>query len=427
MIKDINRSLEPKIKETSTIDSPIVEKIYLDNGTSIHLINGGSQEIIKIDFIYKAGTYFQNSPVIASMCSAMLNEGTDKYSSKEIAEIFDFHGAYINTSISNHKGIITLFCLSKDVEKLLDVVEDIIKNSNFPEKEFKTIKTNRKNAFIVELEKTSSLARKTFLKSMFGDKHPYANIVNPNDFDNLKRQDIIDFHKTQYCPKNCNIIISGKVEENHTQAIKDRFSGDYGNSNSMHTPIHSYKSELKKKHFVHKKKAVQSSIRIGCLSINENHKDFHGLEVLNTIFGGYFGSRLMSNIREDKGYTYGISSAFVSLLDSGYFAIATDVGNDVKDATLKEIYKEIDILHNELVGEEELDLVRNYMTGELLRSLDGPFTISEQVNNFLFFEIEDNHYQKNLDVIRTITAEEIQFLAKKYIRKEDLFEVVAGA
>lgn len=423
----INRKIEPEIKETSIIESPEVERVQFDNGTTLHLVNGGSQDIIKIDFIYQAGTYFQHSPVIASMCSAMLNEGTEEYSSKEIAEIFDFHGAYINTSISYHKGIVSLFCLSKDVEKLLDVVEQVIKHSTFPEKEFNTIKANRKSSFIIELEKTSSQARRVFLRSIFGDNHPYANIVTADDFDTLKHQDVIDFYKAQYCPQNCNIVISGNIEESHINAVKERFSDEYCASTHVYKPQHSFRSIDQKKHFIEKKSSVQSSIRMGCLSINKGHEDFYGLEVVNTIFGGYFGSRLMSNIREDKGYTYGISSAIVNLIDTGYFAIATDVGNEVKEATLKEIYKEIDILHNELVSEEELNLVRNYMTGELLRSLDGPFSISDQVNNSLFLDLDDNHYQKNLDVIRNISAEEIQSLARKYIKKEDLFEVVAGA
>ena len=426
-MSNLNRRIEPLTEETTTIDNPVVEKISLENGTILRVVNGGSQEILKLDFIYDAGTYFQDSPVVASMCSAMLNEGTEKYSAKEIAEIFDFHGAYMNTSISNHKGIISLICLSKDLEKLLDVIEDIIKNSIFPENEFNTIKTNRKNGFLIELEKTSSLARRYFLKNMIGEDHSYANIVEAEDFDKLKKEDLISFYKQQYCPRNCNIIICGKVEDQHIEAIKERFSDEYCATTEKNTPNYTIKPNTKKKHFITKANSVQSSIRIGCLSINKNHEDYNSLEVVNTIFGGYFGSRLMSNIREDKGYTYGISSAIASLPEMGYFAIATDVGNDVREETIKEIYKEIDILHNELVSEEELNLVKNYMTGELLRALDGPFSISEMVNLNLLFKIEDEYFQKKLDTIRDITAKDIQRLAIKYIKKEELFEIVVGA
>lgn len=426
-MKQLNRTIEPITIETTTIDNPIVKKITLENGTNIRIVNGGSQEILKLDFIFDAGTYYQDSPVIASMCSAMLNEGSKKYTAREIAEIFDFHGAYMNTSITNHKGIISLICLSKDLDKLLDIIEDVIKNSIFPENEFNTIKTNRKKGFLLELEKTSSLARKHFLRNMMGENHSYSNIVEEKDFEKLKREDLVRFYKTQYSPKNCNIMICGKIEDNHIEAIKNRFSDHFGENNKKTLNHYDIKSNSKKEHFIKKEKAAQSSIRIGCLSINKKHKDWTGLEITNTILGGYFGSRLMSNIREDKGYTYGISSAVASLPDTGYFAIATDVGNDVRDLTINEIYKEIDILHKELVGEDELNLVKNYMTGELLRALDGPFSISEMVNLNLLFDIEDDHYQRKLDTIRNITAKEIQQLAIKYIKKEELFEIIVGA
>jgi len=423
----INRTTEPNIVEISKIQTPETKEIKLKNGTTLHLIKGGSQDIIKIDFIYKAGTYYQNKPVIASMCSAMLNEGCNKYNSQEIAEIFDFHGAYMNTSISHHRSTITLFCLNKDLEKLLEVVEDIIKNSTFPEKEFNTIRANRKNTFILELEKTASIARKTFLKSIFGENHSYSNIVEAEDFDKITRQELLEFYKTQYCPQNCDIIISGKFNDEHIDKINTHFGDEYCKDSKATKPVYCIRSEEKKKHFIEKKNAVQSSIRIGCTTINKTHKDFVALQVVNTILGGYFGSRLMSNIREDKGYTYGISSSISSLPDSGYFAIGTDVGNEVREATLVEIYKELEKLHKELVSEDELNLVKNYMTGELLRALDGPFSISELVNINLFYKFEEKQYQKNLDIIKNITPEEIQELAIKYIKKEELFEIVAGA
>lgn len=423
----VNRLIEPNIIEISKIEVPNTDQIILQNGTRLHLVQGGSQDIVKIDFIYKAGTYYQEYPVVASMCSAMLNEGSEKYNSKEIAEIFDFHGAYLNTSISHHKGMISIFCLNKDLCKLLDVTEDIIKNSVFPAKEFETIKNNRKNSFLVEMEKTSSIARKHFLKKIFGDKHSYSNIVESEDFDKLKIEDVITFYKKQYCPRNCDIIISGKFDNSHIEEVKSRFSDFYCANTDIEPPKYIMQAEQEKKIFITKNKSVQSSIRIGCSTINRNHEDYIGLQVVNTILGGYFGSRLMSNIREDKGYTYGISSSLSSLPDSGYFAIGTDVGNDVREATLKEIYAELDIMHNELISEDELNLVKNYMTGEFLRELDGPFSISELVNNNLYYTFDNSQYQRDLDTIKNISAEDIQNLTRKHLQKENLFEIVVGA
>lgn len=423
----LNRNIQPPIFDIDKIENPIIEKISLKNKTKIHIVKGGSQDILKIDFVYNAGTFQQEKPVVASMTSAMLNEGSKKYSAFEIAESFDYRGAYINTSISNHKGIVSVICLTKDLDYLLEIVQDMILRPQFPKKEFDTIRENRKNSFITESEKTSTIARKHFLKNLFGINHSYANIVDSDDFDKLKIEDLVDFHSKNYSSESCNIVICGKVEDEHIDSIKKYFDIEYGCNNLREERKLSVDTNEKRKFFIKKEEAAQSSIRIGYISINKNHKDFVGLTVVNTILGGYFGSRLMSNIREDKGYTYGINSGLASLPKTGFFCIVTDVNNDIRDLAIQEIYKEIKILQEEKISETELQLVKNYMISELLRSLDGPFSVSDLVNQNLFFEIEEDYLQDSLDIIKNIKAEDIMYLSNKYLKIDNLIEVVVGA
>ena len=148
------------------------------------------------------------------------------------------------------------------------------------------------------------------------------------------------------------------------------------------------------------------------------------MAVLNTVLGGYFGSRLMSNIREDKGYTYGIGSALVSMKQEGYFFISTEVGADVTTPALTEIYKEIEILKNELV-EEELAMVRNYMRGTFIKGIKVPF-IWQIVSDPFTFTVWDDYYQNYLEKVRTIEPEEIRLLANKYLNSSEFYELVVG-
>lgn len=422
----IDRKKAPDYREIEHIDIPKIEKQTLSNGTKLHIIDGGSQDIIKVDWVYKAGLYYQDKPIVSSMTNLMLSEGTKSYNSHQLAEIFDFHGAYNQSSFSQHYGQLSLISLNKHMDTLLPVFEEMAKMPTFPEKEIEVNRVNKKNSYLVNMEKTSTLARRKLMEVMFGGDHSYANLIELDDFDKFTREDLVDFYKKQYTPGGCEIIVSGKLTDSILNNIDEMF-GRYGADLPL---VEARKQEIcpfkEKHHHVTKADSVQSTIKIGRTIINKTHEEYNKLKVLNIILGGYFGSRLMSNIREEKGYTYGIYSSLSSMPDSGYFAISTDVGNDVREAALQEIYKEIEILQRELVSEEELMIVKNYITGELLRTFDGPFSIAEVVRGDLAFDIKDDHYQKFLEDIKTVTPEELKYLANKYLNRDDLYEVVAG-
>ena len=148
--------------------------------------------------------------------------------------------------------------------------------------------------------------------------------------------------------------------------------------------------------------------------------------MLNTILGGYFGSRLMANIREDKGYTYGIGSGLASFVNGGYFAVSTEVGADVTKQTLEEIYKEIAILRKDLVSSNELETVRNYILGHFLRSVDGPFSLADKFKGIWEFGLDYSYFDNYFAAVKTVTPKELRDLANKYLKEEDLIECVVG-
>jgi zinc protease len=178
--------------------------------------------------------------------------------------------------------------------------------------------------------------------------------------------------------------------------------------------------------FMERPDAIQSAIRMGTLSINRKHPDFAGFQVLNCLLGGYFGSRLMTNIREDKGYTYGIGSAVVSMKDAGYFFIATEVGADVCEKALTEIEKEIDRLKTDLVMEDELNLVRNYMLGSMLGSLENAFSHADKFKNIFFSGLDYAYYDQYIETVKTIDANKLRLLANQYLNTADFTKVIVG-
>jgi predicted Zn-dependent peptidase len=221
-------------------------------------------------------------------------------------------------------------------------------------------------------------------------------------------------------------MVSGKVTDNTLQLIEKHFGCIPPAAQIDAGSIHHKPLTQTGKFLIEKQDALQSAIRIGKMLFNKSHSDYIGMLVLNTVFGGYFGSRLMSNIREDKGYTYGIGSAVVSFLHAGYFTISSEVGTEVTQSAIKEIYYELERIQSELISNSELTRVRNYMLGAFLRSIDGPFALADRFKAIYFYGLDYEYYDRYIETIKTITPAELRNLANKYLRKDEMIELVVG-
>jgi predicted Zn-dependent peptidase len=420
----LNREQAPDFKQVSTINFIHPEKKALDNGVPVFTIYSGEQDLVRIEFIFENVNWKLEKPLQAIAVSALINNGTNKLTSKEIAEQIDFYGAFFQTEYVQDQSSVTLYTLNKHLKSVLPIVKDVLSESQFPQQELDIYIQNQKQKLQVNLKKNDILARKEFAHALFGDT-AYGVNIQAEHYDALKREDLIEYFKAAYAPNNCTVIVSGKFDEASFNLLNDAFGEDWEKSNAVKNSF-DFAATAKQTIYTEKPEALQSAIRIGQLAINRKHEDFSGLQILNTVLGGYFGSRLMNNIREDKGYTYGIGSGISSLQQAGYLFISTEVGADVCAAALTEIYKEIDILKNELIGEEELNLVRNYMLGSMLGSLENVFSHADKFKNIYFSGLDYDYYTRYIEKVKTITAEELLALANKYLIKENFTEVVIG-
>jgi zinc protease len=421
----LNRKKSPEVKEISKISYLLPEKWNLSNGATVWGLKAGSQELVKIDFIFNAGSWYQNENLVAGLANAFMNQGSKNYTAQQIAETFDFRGAYLQLNADQQFGFVSVLALNKYLDEILKVTADVIKNPIFPEKEVTVQIANRKQQFIIENSKVKTLAHKKFSQVLFGDKHPYANTNIVEDFDRLTPEKLARFHLENYCLNKSIILVAGNYDE-EIKILLERYFGDIQPEEKRKETKFVAESSNVRKHFVEKADAVQSAVRIGKTIINRDHPDFHGLTILTTLLGGYFGSRLMTNIREEKGYTYGIGASIVTFPHTAYFSVMTEVGADICSKAVDEIYFELRRLESEPVGAEELDLVRNYLLGEMLRNFDGVFAISNSLKILLEAGLDYSHYDRFIEVIRSVTPVGLQQMAAKYLKAEDMFEVVAG-
>ncbi len=423
----LNRAIAPSFKAIEKIEMIQASIHKLSNEIPVYTINAGTQDIIKVEFLFDAGMYEQNIPLQATTTNSLIEEGTSKMNASQIADAVDYYGAFLETSVAQDSASVTLYTLTKYLETTLPIVEQVLKDAVFPESEIETHLKNKKQKFHVNNQKVSTIARKRFSELIFGETHPYGINVKEKNFDEIKKQDLIDFYKKHYLSNNCKIILAGKVNDSVYKLLEKYFGGNdwKGNDLKLKQQIVSESTDQKEQ-LIFKEEALQSAIRIGKLMFNKTHKDFQSMQVLNAVFGGYFGSRLMSNIREDKGYTYGIGSGLVSLKHSGYFFISTEVGVDVCANAIKEIYFEMNRLREELVTEDELQLVKNYLLGTFLRSVDGPFAMADRFKSVMQYGLNYSYYDNYISTIKNISAKELRDLANKYLNQDSMIELVAG-
>lgn len=423
----VNRTIPPKVNPIEQVDIIKAQKHVLSNGIPVYYINAGSQDVVKIDFIFEAGTWFQPRNLVASISNSMLEEGSVNYTAAEIAERFDFYGAYLQLMVDQSYGYVNIISLGKHLAAILDITENIIKHPVFPDYELEVMIDKNKQKFLLENEKVKTLCQKKFTQVLFGTAHPYAIKNKLKDFDVIDREVLIEFYKNYYHSGNCRIILAGKVDDKVLQMLEDRFGGNDW-LGEMHKKLEfTINPSPHKYHFVEKANGMQSAIRVGKPWVDKSHPDFHGLSVLVTILGGYFGSRLMANIREEKGYTYGIGSFVLPLKYTSYLIISTEVGNEYVEPTLKEITNELLTLQNELVSVDELETVKSYLMGEFLRDFDGLFALSGSFKAINDFGLDYAFYENYLNTLRTISAEEIMRLAQQYLDPDDFYTVVAGS
>jgi zinc protease len=421
------RKIQPEISPIEKIKFNEPNKFFLNNGIPVFSINSGSQDVVKIDLLFEAGSVRQPKPLVASSANMMLKEGSSKYSSSQIAELLDYHGAFIETINQKDQSIVSLYSLNKHLEKLLPVLADISFTPSYPEKEFDVFIQKQRQEYLVNIEKVKYLAMQKFNQLIFGQNNPYGRRFELSDFDELKSNDLSNFHKRFYNAANCKLIISGKVNDEIFGLLNFNFGNIKAGPVHKNTNLNFEVPENEdRKNFIFKENAMQSAIRMGKILFNKTHPDFMGLTVLNTVFGGYFGSRLMMNIREDKGFTYGIGSGLVSLHNSGFFFITSEVGADVSKDAINEIYKELRKLTEEKIPEDELNLVRNYMLGSFMRSIDGPFALAEKYKSVLEYNLDFDYYLKFIETIKNITSNDLLNLAQKYFTEDSMIELLVG-
>lgn len=424
----INRKVAPPIKDAIDFDFQLLpcHAQILSNNIPLYWLSAGSQEVVQVDWVFEAGMWQEPQTAIAQATAALLKNGTDAQTSLQINEALEFYGASLKVAVNNDYAFVTLHTLTKHLAHILPIVRSVIMDASFPEEELEVYKQNALQRLSVNLRQCDFVANRHIDAFLFGRQHPYGRFTEPDDILALNVEALRAFHKARYAAQNCKIFMAGNINEHDVQLIAQYFGTNDWNGTEITTSIShiATPAEQLKHRMLNDEQGVQGAIRLARNFVTRQHPDFAPMIVVNTLFGGYFGSRLMANIREEKGYTYGIYSHLYNYKQQGALLIATEAGRDVCEAAVDEVFKEMKILREQPVQEDELLLVKNYLLGNLLGDLDGPFSIMQRWKNLILNDMPVEHFHNNISIYKAISVAQVQELANRYYREEDFYNLI---
>jgi len=406
----------PPIREIKELPLPSYQTRALSNGMDLFMLKGGTEPVMRMEMVFRAGATFEHKAGVAEVMAGLMSEGTTNMASAVLAEKIESLGATMFTRGGVDTARIRLLTLSRFFPELIEIVREVINNPAFDQNELKVYTDNKIERLKIDLKKNEVLAYRHLTEAIFGPRHPYGKNVFPEDYLAITPEDLRIHHKQHIIPQKGMILVSGSFGEAETTSIErvlGQWHPDYSNG-AVTSPSFSAESKTGY-HEIDGPQVHQAAIRIGCRLFPQTHPDFNGLFVLNTILGGYFGSRLMMEIRENQGLTYGIYSSVDSFASDGCFYISTETATDNTQKVIEAIGKEVRKLQQELIPDAELQMARNYLMGHLMTQIDGPFSTMDLIKSMKIEHLADHSFADMVRTIQQITSNQLRELAVKYL------------
>lgn len=421
----LDRSKAPQFSFPSEFTLPAPQQFKLNNGSSIFFFRTPGIEAVKLEVIGNSSrSKLPNiHALVPSFTLQMLQEGTTTTNAQQLAEFFDFHGAEIYPTLSYTQEGLSLLCIKKHLFSLLPTFSTLFTEATFPEENLEKRKSQRKLSLKLEQEKPSSRAGQLFKKGLFGTEHPYGQEITEAHIEEINPSLLQAYYQTQLW-RDCTLFLSGDFTPQELDLMISQLEQIPLKRGTIKIELPPPSSSWIFQE--DREGAMQSSIRLGTWAIPKKHPDYPALAVFNTLLGGYFGSRLVKNIREDKGHTYGIHSALVELDQYAYWMIAADVKKANQEEVFSEIDKEINRLRTEIAHTEEIEILRNYLVGHLFSKFSSPFDLIDQFKGVYYAGLDFSFYENRFNYLKKFTATDILNIGERYFSSADRVKVRVG-
>lgn len=424
----LNRTIAPQGKPFKYIPLPTYTQTVLKNGVKVYWLPYGNVDVCEIQAIFRAGAGFETKTGISDMTPRNVSEGTRNHSSLSYARALDNFGAWVEYDAGTDFIAIVLTSLSHLCQKTVPLMAEAMVYPTFPEDAFEKMKKRAIEKLKTSNKKTAYVAQKNFFKLIFGECHAYGVTTDVEELKQMEREDLVQYHAQYLHAGNMCLTVTGKFNQTEIEAVLEENFGSLPTlpANTANSSAQASIQTADLGRYFFPQEGVQSTVFAGYPSINRFHEDAEKWEMTNVILGGYFGSRLMKNLREDKGYTYGVYSQAAMYNYSGVFYVRCDVGNEYVEDTFLQIKHEMRLLAEKGVTEEELQLVKNYNLGKSISGRETPFQMSRWLRHAIVNGISFAQLDKKFEIYAHLTTADIQTTAAKYLNPDALREVVCG-
>lgn len=425
-MSSLNRKQTPATKDFRQLIIPQTRKLLLDNGIPLIVLDSGSQEVNRLSFIWDGGICETAYPSTASLAVSLMREGTNRHSGAEISEIFEFNGAWIKSAVHSHHSSIVAYSLNSKTDQVFPILSETICEPVFPERETVVIRDKMVRKAELDNEKVDFHSALANRKQVMGEKHPLAQSDTPEIIQNITPSDLKQFHDYVFSPSTCSIYLSGRITPQVEDAVNRNFGFWKAESGGCKPNFVPFIQSDNHTVLVKRKGSLQSAVRMAIPTIGRQNKDYIALRIAVTALGGFFGSRLMSNIREDKGYTYGISASLLGYSEGGVISIGSQCDNKYVDVLTTEVRKEVGRMTSDGLSDEELSRLKKYMVSQLAATLDSPFSIMDYYENMRLAGTPADYFESQLNEINEITSHRIKEISRRYLLDDNIFISICG-
>ena len=421
----LDRTTPPSLQPYPDIQLTMPSWRRLPNGVQMCVIDHGEVEVNQIDVYFGGGILEQPKRYVAQLLASTIDKGSSNFSAEAIAEQMAFYGAVKGGSVSDHHIKLSLRCTGSNLPKLMPIFFDYITTPQFDAKEFNNIVEQTRANAVVASKRVGSLSSILLSQMLYGKQAMMANEIGAKSIGDVTIADLRAFHKAYFASGNCRVVLSGKVTPASAAEVTRWFESW---SERPVQPLAPWNCRCthSRREVINVPQALQSGIAAAIPAIGRQHPDYIGLRILTTAFGGYFGSRLMSNIREDKGYTYGIHAYLAGRKEEGHITIATECAAQHTQDVVDEICLEMQRLREELIPDAELALVRNHMMSNLLKTFDTAFSLADYVGSTITVGVQSDYFNRHYSLLQSITPEQLRTLAQTYLIRDSLRIAIAG-
>lgn len=423
-----DRSQQPPTHSFAQVRLDFPTPVILPNGIQLYCVGNGEEEVVRVE-LHMHGGYYQDpvgKNMLAYLTALISLEGCTGMSPQEISEKFDYCGAWKQAVCQNQYCVLTLSSLCSNLKETLSIFGNCVMHPSFPKKELQLVQNRMASNLATKRQQVRYLAGEKINAIYYGSNHPLGRLVNKEQIMSITCNDLQMFHQNYYRPANCRIVVSGHVGEQELKQIYDIFGQWAGSLEPSPTLSFVPSGARNLLSQIDKPDALQAAVHMRLNAIPRKHDDYIKLRLTVTALGGYFGSRLNNILREQKGYTYGISAALLGSADDSHIGVGTECDNRYVWPVVDDIKQEMEKMKDEPLPSKELDTVKQYMLSDLVKVLDTPFSIANYVSNTWINGTYPEYFNRQVPAIIAATAQDVQEMARKYFNTGCTLTVIAG-